>query len=323
VEVSGEPQRGLAGGGGLTGRQWIGFFVLCLLGASGWLVEGAWPSLLPVAAQDCMHDVAIGLAVGVFGWKKIARGDLGGRSWAKLAIASVCLLGLPTVLIEWARSGVSDGTVAGLFALLPIAVVLVMPQFNLGMEVENGVGRLLAPALIGLAGALLLVPFALPDSLRSAGMDAVVVLAVVTAASASVWMYRLLHEFAVIEAVLICCFANAALLMVVFLGSSLMAGSGEALRMEWSWRAAGVEMVKAACFDLPQVWLLLWLMRAVSPVRLSVRALLVPLLTVAEGEAMMRPGIAARTLVGAVLLVLGAWRLMAGGEQEEPGLMLR
>jgi hypothetical protein len=323
VEVSGESEPGAADAGGLTRRQWICFFALCLLGGSVWLVEGAWPSLLSAAARDCLHDLAIGLAVGVVGWKKIALGDLGGRPWLKLAIASVCLLGLPAVLIEWARSAVSDGTAAGLFALLPIAVVLVAPQFDLGIEAENAVGRLLAPALIGFAGALLLLPFALPDSLRSVGMDAVVVLVVLTAAVASVWMYGLLHEFAVIEAVAICCFANAAFLLVVMTVSSLMTGSVDALRMGWSWNAAGVELVKAVGFDLPQFWLLLWLMRDVSPVRLSVRMLIVPLLTVAEGEVMMRPGIAARTLVGAVLLVFGAWKLMARGEREEPGLMLR
>jgi hypothetical protein len=64
-------------------------------------------------------------------------------------------------------------------------------------------------------------------------------------------------------------------------------------------------------------------MGEVSPVRLSVRMLIVPRLTVVEGEVTMRPGIAARTLVGAVLLVFGAWRVMAGIEREEPGLMLR
>jgi len=291
-------------------------------GASGWLVEGAWPSVLPATYRECLHDLIIAFVVGIFGWKKIAHSQFSARSLAKFAVASFGLFGVPTALVESARSGVSEGTIAGLFALLPLAVVSFVPHFDFGRRSESGANRLLIPALIGLAGALFLLPFALPASLREARLDAVVVLAVLIAASASVWLFRLLLDVGVVEAVVTCCVANAMFLLVVSLASSAFgaANSGS----EWSWSAFGVEALKALCLDLPQIVLLLWLMREVAPERLSARALVIPLLTVLEGYALVRPEISVRSIGGAALLLYGAWRLLMGGQRdEEPALMLR
>ena len=111
-------------------------------------------------------------------------------------------------------------------------------------------------------------------------------------------------------------------LLVVSLASSAFgaANSGS----EWSWSAFGVEALKALCLDLPQIVLLLWLMREVAPERLSARALVIPLLTVLEGYALVRPEISVRSIGGAALLLYGAWRLLMGGQRdEEPALMLR
>lgn len=303
-------------------RQWLGFFALCLLGASTWPVEGAWPSLMPAASRECLHDLIIAFAVGVFGWRRIAFNEIQTRLLAKLALASVCLLGMPAALIESARSGVSEGTIAALFAMLPVAVVLLVSRFDFAGRAEPGTTRMLAPAIIGLTGTLLLLPFALPASFREASLYALVVLAVLVAASASVWMYRLLLGADVVEAVVICCVANAMFLLVVSLAS--IAIGGASWGGAWSWNTVGVEALKAVCIDLPQIILLLWLMREVAPERLAARALVVPILTVLEGYALLRPEISVRPVCGAALLIYGAWRLLtSSGREEEPGLMLR
>lgn len=306
---------------GLTRRQWPGFFALCFLGASAWLIEGAWPSLMPAASRECLHYLVLASAVGIFGSRKIARSGFR-APFVKLAVASVGLFGVPAALIERARSGVSEATIAALFALLPVAVVLLAPHFDFSARVDYAPARMLAPALVGLAGTLLLVPFALPASFREARLYAVVVIAVLVAASSSVWMYRLLIEVSLVEAVVICGIANAIFLLAVSLVSNVMGGSGGG--GEWSWNAVAVEALKAVCLDLPQIALLLWLMREVAPERLAARALVIPLLTVLEGYALLRPEISLRSVAGVALLIYSAWRLLTSRQHdEEPGLMLR
>jgi drug/metabolite transporter (DMT)-like permease len=269
-----------------------GFLALCLLSASAWLVDGAWPSLLPAAQRQALHNFLIALVVGAAGWKGIEWETLRVRRWVKFGAASVCLLGLPATLMEATGGGVPEVTAAALFALLPIVVVVLASNFDFGRAASAGTVRLLAPALIGLAGTLLLLSFALPDSGRQAWLYAMVMLAVMVAAFASVWMYRLLAEFSVVEAVVASCLANAAFFGVTSLVS--VAGRGADLAPPWSGSAVTAEAATAILFDLPQMVLLLWLMRGVAPERLAARTLVVPLLTVLEGYALLRPVVTAQ-----------------------------
>lgn len=305
-------------GGSMTWRQCVGFFVLCVLGASGWLVEGAWASVLPVAERECAHKAVIAVVVCAYGWKGFARGH--GRAWVRLALASVCLLGVPAALVGIVRGGVSEVTVAELFALAPVAVAVIAAGVDAGRG--EGVGQLLGPAVAGLAGVLLMLQFALPGSWRETRLEGVVMVATVVAAGASVWMYRLLAGFRVGEAVVVCCTANAVFWLVVIAVMAL--GSGVGWVGDLSWSGLGMECAKAVLFELPQIVLLLWLMREVAPVRMAARWLVVPLLTVVEGYVLLRPEVTVRAVAGAALVVFGAWRLMASdGKDEEPGLVLR
>ena len=307
----------------LTRPQWCGFLALCLLSASSWLVDGAWPSLLPAAERQALHDGLIALAVGGVGWKSISWGALRARPWVKLAAASVCLLGLPAALVQVAAAGMSEVTAAALFALLPAVVVLLVANFDFGRAGAAVASRSLVPALAGFAGTLLLLSsFALPQSLRQTSLQALVVVAVVIAAVASVWMYRLLAEFSLVEAVGISCLANG-----LFSCASLLVANLTARDAAQTWVASGsslgIEVATAILFDLPQVMLLLWLMRVVAPARLAARTLVIPLLTVLEGYALLRPALSLRSLCGAALIAAGAWRLLAASpREEEPTLVL-
>lgn len=306
----------------ITRPQWCGFLALCLLSASSWLVDGAWPGLLPAAERQALHDGLIALAVGGVGWKSLAWPTLRTRPWTKLALASVGLLGLPAALLQAAAAGVSEVTAAALFALLPLVVVLLVANSDFGRTGDGATSRLLVPALAGLAGTLLLLSFALPQSPRQVWLQSVVVCAVVVAAFASVWMYRFLAEFSLGEAVVIACLANG-----LFACASSLVANFAARDAAQTWiqpgSAFGIEAAIAVLFDLPQIVLLLWLMRAVPPARLAARTLVIPLLTVLEGYALLRPALSLRSLCGAALIAVGAWRLLtAGPREEEPTLML-
>jgi drug/metabolite transporter (DMT)-like permease len=239
----------------------------------------------------------------------------------KVALASVCLLGVPVMIAEAAGDRMSGVLVTALFGLFPVMMVVLVSYVDFGGAESSGTNRLLVPALIGLGGLLLVLPIVQPGSWGQAGIEAVVACGVLIAAVASVWMYRLLREFGVVEAAVICSAANALFFFVVYAGSRLVVrvdgGS------EWSWRGVGIETAIAVLFGLPQTLLLVWLLREIAPVRFAARYLVIPLLTVIEGYALVRPPITVRVAGGAVLVIFGAWRLMTASERgEEPGLML-
>jgi drug/metabolite transporter (DMT)-like permease len=306
----------------ISRAQWVGFFALCLLGASAGLVDGAWPSLLGTTERLGLHDLVIAIVLCGVGWGSAGRVNLRGRRWVKLALASVSLLGLPVLAAEAALGTVSGVTVTALFALFPVMMVVLVSSVDFGGAAASGADRQLLPALIGLGGMLLVLPIAQPGSWGQAGREGVVGAGVLIAAIASGWMYRLLREFAVIEAAMICCLANAVFFFVVSVASPLMARTDGS--SEWSWPGLAVEVAIAVLLGLPQALLLVWLLREVAPVRLAARYFVVPLLTVLEGYALVRPPVTLRLAGGALLVIFGAWRLMTASQRgEEPGLMLR
>jgi len=308
-------------GATISRAQWVGFFALCWLGASAWLVDQAWPSAAPMAERQGLHDLVIAVVLCGVGWKSL-RGSLRLSRWKPLSVASVCLLSLPATAAEAALSGISEGTIAASFALIPAAVVVLVSNFNFGREEAMDANRSLAPALIGLAGILLLLPVATLGSWRQAGFAVLAVFGVLAAALASVWMYRLLRDFTAIDAAAVCCLANAAFLLLVSLLAR--ADGGSRWGAGWSWNALAIEILRAVCFDLPQIVLLMWLMREIAPARFAARFLVVPLLTAIEGYTLLRPEITLRAVGGAALVILGVWRLMTSSQRdEEPGLMLR
>lgn len=308
--------------GAITKPQWLGFFALCLLSASAWVIDSASPSTLPGVEREGLHDLVVAILLCAVGWPKLARGNFRTRSWLKLALGSICLLGVPAMVVGSTLGDGAGVTVAALFALLPVMVVVIVSYVDFSGADSSRAMRLLLPALIGLGGMLLLLPFAEPGSWRQAGLEAAVVAGVLVAASASVWMYRLLCDFTVVEAAVICSLANAAFSAVVLLASSV--ATRAAIHAGWGGRRGlAIEAATAIFLGLPQILLLVWLMREVAPVRFAARYLVIPLLTVIEGYALLRPPVTLRVAGGAVLVVFAVWRLMTASQRDqEPGLML-
>jgi drug/metabolite transporter (DMT)-like permease len=71
-------------------------------------------------------------------------------------------------------------------------------------------------------------------------------------------------------------------------------------------------------YNLAELLLLVWLLREMSPVRLAVRYLLVPLFIVLEGFALLHPPLTVRMAAGLLLLVGGAAYLLfsRGGDSD-------
>jgi drug/metabolite transporter (DMT)-like permease len=308
--------------GALTPLRALGLLALCLLASSTWLIDQQWPITLPLPTRLTLHNLILAVIIAPFAWRHLVRNRSQSRPYAQLAIASICLLSLPALLVDIARSSVSSVTVTELFAILPIAVVVLTPHLASGSKSPPDTTHLLVPAFIGLAGTLLLLPFALPDSPRRAACQALTLLAVVLSAIAAMWMHRLLAAFTVLEAILLCCLANAAFSCSWLLISSLVT-STPLLPPDLAWQTFPPEFAIALLYDLPLLALLLWLMRDLAPTRLSVRFLAVPQFTYIGGYLLFGIGLSLKSIVGVLLLAFAILRLAtAPNRTGEPRLIL-
>lgn len=278
-------------------RVWIMFAGFCLIVGSEWLL----PAMSGVIRG--LVFVTVGIVAAILS---------GGSSWpgvgrvGRLGLAAVLLVGVPEVAVGWELQHVSTNLWVVVLAVVPAMVVLVVAQSS-----GDGVRRLLGPALAGLGGVLLIVPVDVPGSVLGRVSLVVLVLCAVVIAVASVWVYRLLREFSVAQAVAVFCVANA----LVLFGWGFIEGAGWGLS-GWGWVAVLVEGV--------EVVLLVVLLRGMSPVRFGARYLVVPLVTVVEGYVVLRPEVTWRLGLGVVLLGGSAAYLLVSREADEgKGLSLR
>jgi drug/metabolite transporter (DMT)-like permease len=285
--------------------QGLGFAAFCLLAGSRWLVENAFPSELPVLLQQSLHYgviAAVALVLWMLRTRRLGRAAAP-LPWVKLAVSGVLLMALPALLQEFAAP-VMEHDGAALFALVPLFVVVGAASYG-----AAAYGRgLMTPALVGVAGALLLLPFQLPSTAYGAGMFALVVAAVLVTAGVSVWLYELLEGLDVSVAVAVLCGASLLVVLPVALVRGPVSGSSPAL---------SAEVLRCVLLDLPQVYLLVWLLREVPPSRLSARYLVVPLLTALEGVIVLRPILELRVVIGFLLMAAGGAALLFWHGQDE------
>ena len=272
---------------------WVAFAALCLLVANAWLLP-AQPDKSP-AGQVCFYGV-IGLAALLLSRRQLwTRRKRQGTGWLLVtAGASVLLLGLPATLNAWGQETLPDVSRAALFGLTPFVVVVVVSGSDALSRDEPGVRRFFVPTLAAFAGALLLLSFSFPLSSEGRVTMAVVLLAMALAGFASAWMYRLLHETGMMEALAVVCVANA-IFYAVF-----------RLPFDRGWNGVSSLLSITPLYSLAELLLLVWLLRRMSPVLLAVRYLAVPLLIAIEAFVILRPPWTVRMGVGLALLAGGA-----------------
>jgi drug/metabolite transporter (DMT)-like permease len=247
-----------------------------------------------------------------------AKGDLTCIPWLQFALMSMagaCLFALPAAAFHFAAGKVSEFTDVAAFCAVPLITVLAASAIGAGDGESSRLRGLMLPSVAGLGGALLLFPLENPGSVRRWLSLGLVFGCCVAVAFAGVWMHRLMQGAGV-----------AAAVAVIGLVSAVLLGSYGAA-VGWPGFGRSViarEMLRCAVFDLPVVWLTVWLVREVSPARLSARFLLVPLVTVAEGYAVERGPLELKTFLAAGLLCASGVLLLIRDEPEEPpGLRLR
>ncbi len=301
--------------GALKSSTAWGFVGLCVLSGNGWVLVQAWPSAMAWPFAGCIHFALIGcLGLAVAAIRKSLGAASRGRASA-LIVAGGCLFVLPAAALEFAGGAVSELTSVAIFCAVPVMTILAATTFGLEAEQGTRLRALLAPSLVGLGGALVLFPVEVPGSVRRWLFFTLILGCGVTVALASVWMHELLQRVDSALAVAAVGWGSAAMfgLCGVFVGWP-----------EPGARAIAAEGLRCLLFDLPVVWLTLWLMREVSPARLSARFLLGPLVTAVEGYAVLRGGLDLRTVVAILLVGAGGVMLLVRNEPDEvPGLQLQ
>ena len=288
-------------------QTWVAFAALCVWAASGWLLSPT-SNALPGLERQALGFAAIAAVTTALGGLRMPQERW--RRWGAVAAGSTLFFAIPTILLETAKEYSPETSVSLIFALAPVVTVLVWNAF-----VQPSAMRQLVPALMGVAGLLLLLPFEMPVSARSWSALAEVFVAMVLVAASGVWLHKRLRDVHAMEALAVAGVSNA----VVLLTWCAVHGM-----LDWRWRdiAAGVAWQGAVSAALVAVEV--WLLREIPPVGFSVRFLLIPLVTILEGAVLLRPEITGRILVGFLLLTGGAvWVLAGRGQVDEEVLTLR
>jgi drug/metabolite transporter (DMT)-like permease len=279
---------------------WLTFGALCLLSSSAWIVESFGASTLPSLERQGLLYFVVGLAAQLLSGKGLLL-RIRQQSWTRLIVAGLGFFGIPALAIELASGTVPEVSRSALFALVPIVVVVVLSAVEAGGAAERDARRSLAPALVGLGGLLLLLPLSFSSSARGNAMIAVVCTAVILAGIASVWLYRLLQQFKLADAVALVCLSNAVFLLICGCVREAIVWDRGSLLSLLSW---------SSLVDVTEVLLLLWLLSRMPPVQFASRYLLIPLLTVLESYILVRPPLTLRIGAGTILLAAGVGLLL-------------
>ncbi len=291
----------------MSRRVFVGFFALCVLSGSGWILNEFWTSPAPELTRIAAHDAFFAL----FFWL-ISRSPRNGSKvptlWFKTGAWGATLLALPQVLFATAGGKISGFTQALVFTLVPVIVVFVMGQRG-AFGAEDNPHGLLAPALAGFGGAALLLPFAFPNSTVGILLLLAMLIAAVFAGIAAVRLNSLLSQTGILRGVAIIC-ASAAVLSLT------------GAIVDWvpirpiGPKDLAIELACCLFIDGPLLWLTVWLLREMNPISFSSRYLLIPLITIVEGFILVRPG-GNWVMAGGVLLLAGGGVALLRSERAE------
>lgn len=287
---------------------WIAFALLCGIAGSQWMAE----DLVPVIFQG-LTRMAVDSAFLCLVFSGISRSPSDAQlRWVAVAGWGAGMFLLPVILISGAGGKVSSLTEVLCSTLVPAVVVFVVAQDSAGFGADERGLRLLAPALMGVGGAAMLIPFSVPGSVGGVCW----LVSIVVAAGVSGWSAVRLREALLGVSVLR---AAAVVCGFIAIGAAIGAATSWTGPGIVTWRRVLAEGLWCLLVEAP-VWVLsLWQLREMAPVSFAARYFLVPLVTVAEGYFLLHPKGNWTMLAGAVLLGGGGIWLAVGG-QEARGL---
>lgn len=283
---------------------WFGLAALCLLSGSSWLLDESHPSELSAPRQLFVDHLLLALIFAVLAtsaaaWPRTRGGWLHLTQFAALGLF---VIALPALLLP--GSGVASTTSALIFLIIPAVVVFADSQGSQSFGRDSSPFTLLVPALAGLMGAGLILPFIWPSE-RSVQLHLLALVASALAAGvAFVRMHRLMCAAAparmrILPALVFLCSFTAIAAAPFALSSS-----------PWNGSAIKLELLRCTIYSLPVMALTGWLLRELRPPVFAARAFFAVVITLVESYVMLRPQLAWPTIVGTALLLGGAIGLL-------------
>jgi hypothetical protein len=211
-------------------------------------------------------------------------------------MCGIVLFALPAIVSAAAGGAVASLTVILISTFIPTAVVFMTAQ---KADAGDDAMRLLLPALCGLGGAALLLPFLWPPTLTGQAWIIAIVLTAILSAVAAIRLHRLLAHVSILRALAILCAASAGV-------SALCYRVGYAGSADWNQTELIVEVLRCLFLEAPVLMLLAYLLREMNPIAISTRYLLVPLVTIVESYLIERPHAEWTAYLGVLLMALSA-----------------
>lgn len=275
-------------------RSAIAFTGLCLLAGSDWMLDELLPTALPGTLGLLVNSAVLALLLFVWSRCVFPTASLAIFGYAALIFA------LPVAFVSLAGGRLSSTTIVLVYTLIPPATVFFAAQSS-----EQDLLRGLGPALAGMAGAALILPFSLPSSLKGEFWLGAMVLSAMAAGWAGLRLHPLLAKTSVVSGAMLAAVgvALAAIPLYALERPSVLLLTWPQVLLSESVRLG----VQAATLLLS-----FRILRDLNPVASSTRFFLIPLVTIAEGYFLLHPTAAWTLPAGALLLAGGSARLLRG-----------
>ena len=285
---------------------WLGFALYCVALGSRWIVDQAVPPPLTGLASVGAHHV---LLFGVWvGWCLVRRPGgikLLRKTWWQVALLAATVFVVPNAIIEGAGGTVDGLSEALVFTLAPVGVVFAVAQQSFEFGMQSDPRRLLGPALAGVFGAALLIPFTMPPSVAGKLWLAALVASAVGAGLAAVRLHGLLQGVPVAAAAAL----TSGVIAGVGLGFSHRHGAA-LVALGADHRALLLETLQTLWLDAPLLLLSLWMTRDLPPLAVVTRYPLVLLVTIVESYFLMHGTGSLVMLAGGLLVAVSVvWLL--------------
>lgn len=284
--------------GEMKRKALFAYVTLCLVWGSTWMaIHIVVNRVPPFYAAGLRFAVAVAALAPVLLWRRARLPDR--RVLALLAILSITMIALPYALIFWAETRVASGTVAVLFALLPLVAGLYANRLQ---GVDNPLAgqmsvRSMQALVMGMGGIALVVSAALSVSAAQALGLVAVLAAVISSGISSVHAKRALNDVDPMMSTALQLGGGAIWLELL----SLVFESGQ--RVRWTGEAAGALLflgLGSTALAFPMYY---WLLKEMEAYQVGTIQWFQPLVAVAEGAILLHEPLTWRmTLGGAIVL---------------------
>lgn len=292
-------------------KTWTGFAALCVISASTWVEIDYIPPVLVGMIRQAVHSglLCVGCVLFIAIRKYPERPQMSAAIRMRVGAWAAVLFCLPTFCFAAAagKVGVFSGVLV--FTFVPAFTVFLQAQKFSDLRQSGDPLKDFGPALAGVGGAAMLIPFGLPSSVGGWWWLAATGGVAIVAAMAAVELHRHLAGFDLVRA--------AALVSGC---SSLVAGLlslvGWTRFPELTAHGIFAEIIVCFVIDGPILLFTVWMLRDLPATAFSARYLLIPLLTIAEGFLLIRPSPHWMMLFGALAMVYACGVLLRTNEED-------